>query len=83
MINKFDIDSEIMNDHCMELSRWIFDMSAISRYGEEFLAWNGTLILIYVISRYQTIILTKYEKNLITIHMSFIKIFVFRNFKYC
>ena len=39
MINKFDTYSDRMTDHCMELSRWIFEMSAISRYGEGFMAW--------------------------------------------
>ena len=60
MINKFDTYSEIMTDLCMKLPRWIFEMSAISRYGGGFF---GLIILII-----------KYEKNLITIFMSFIKI---------
>ena len=38
IINTFNTYQEIMPDHCMELSRWIFEMSAISRYGEGFLA---------------------------------------------
>ena len=49
-------------------------MSAISRYGGGVfwleslkIAWKGTLIFIYAISRYRTIILIKYEKNVITI----------------
>ena len=37
MINKFDTYSDIMTDHCMGLSRWIFEMSAISRYVLQFI----------------------------------------------
>ena len=35
------------------------------------IAWKGILVFIYVICRYRTIILMKYEKNQITIFMSF------------
>ena len=77
IINKFDTDSE--NARLLHgLSCLIFEMSAISRYGgggvllkSLKIAWKGTLIFIYVISRYRTIIPIKYEKNLITILMSF------------
>ena len=39
MINRFDTYSEIMPDYCMDCpERLIFEMSAISRYEEGFLA---------------------------------------------
>ena len=90
MINKFDTYSEIMPGNNV----WIvlLDIRNVSNFmiwGKGFwleslkIAWKGTLIFIYVIGQYRTIILIKFEKNLITMFMSFITIFVLRNFKFC
>ena len=38
-VNKFDTYSEIMPDFMYVLSCLIFEMSALSRYGEGMLAW--------------------------------------------
>ena len=39
-INEINTYSEIMRDHCMKLSHWIFEMSAILGYGGGFFGLN-------------------------------------------
>ena len=88
MINKFDTYSEIMPDYCMECSAKYSKCQQFQEMGRGFwlesleIAKKGTLIFIYVVGRYQTLILLKFEKNLKTIFMSF-NIFVLQNFKFC
>ena len=89
MINKFDTYSQIMPDYCMDCPAKYSKCQQFQDYGEGFwfkslkIAWKSTLIFIYVVGRHHTIILMKFEKNLITVFMSFNKIFVLRNFKFC
>ena len=68
---------DIRNVSNFNIWGWVFWLESLK------IAWKGTLIFIYVIEWYWTIFHIRCEKNLITIFMSFIKICVLRNFKFC